>query len=531
MGNYPQVVQSLCRTAKNRLGSGILIGILLFLAAGVQSVDATVTTVYDGSNTINDRCQLKQGSGTRVSCGFYFEPGADYLDVNSFQIQVSADTATYANHTTDAFRVSIWSATGSTLSDIGTKLYSGPWTGIDFTVFPNVGGTYVGTTTIPAPVPFDFESGEKYIVTIDWDGTATDGQTGVDIRSGAGCVSGRCGRYFDSDYDSPGSYNYFPFGSPTGAQFNIVFAYDTDLPDPTDPLQGTTHIISFEPENGTTTASTTVNFSLSYEINPDDVAWYQGYRILFYYQEQPYGVPNYLLDTAATTTGVSTFNFTETLETGNYILNAVLTRTYAGGVFENPFSDGGLSNSPTSLAQYHQFKVVQGTLSGDLFQGGIGDIQDQIDNLSTSTEAVFAACNPIGNFDIALCLYGIFIPNSAQFNQILSTLYNDFAIRVPFGYATLTGRALLGYNSVATSTLSSSNLSLTLPSTGVYAGTSTSQLAGETITFINWETFASSTRNLAGSSAMIALNNFLAVVFGAGFLFWVWRFANKHMKP
>ena len=295
----------------------------------------------------------------------------------------------------------------------------------------------------------------------------------------------------------------------------------------------TTRIVSFTPADKATTATTSVPFNLSVYINSNDLGFWSSLKLSYCYQPQPVGTEHCFLDSVnATTSGFVNFSYAANLSPGNYIANADIITSYLGGIFINPFS-GGLSNATTSVSQYHQFVASTSTFLGNLFQNGIGDIQNNINNLSaTSSVASLGYCNPLGSWDIIQCLYALFIPTSSQLQDSLNSFYNDFLIRAPWGYAVLAGKDLSGFGSVATTSLSSANLSVTLPNTGVFSiATSTSALKGKTITFIDWNVMASSTQNNYWGSAWSSINNFINLMLGAGFIFWLWRYFVKHMTP
>jgi len=127
-------------------------------------------------------------------------------------------------------------------------------------------------------------------------------------------------------------------------------------------------------------------------------------------------------------------------------------------------------------------------------------------------------------------LIAVIVPDTAQVNVVMKRFHDDFLLRVPWGYATLVGEDLLGYNTVSTSTFS--NLAITFPSTGGFSNpTASSTLAGKTITFVNWEALATSTESGTFSSLIHSFDTFFNLVFGLGFAYWLWRFFIKHMHP
>lgn len=164
-------------------------------------------------------------------------------------------------------------------------------------------------------------------------------------------------------------------------------------------------------------------------------------------------------------------------------------------------------------------------------------------------EAVVGAADPFANcqFDfssvldfsapdnIITCSLGVvsslIVPSSGQLQAIMDNQKNEFLTKPPFGYIYLAGSSLLGYSDVATSTLSSSNLTITFPSTGAFASSSAGSVAGETITFIDWDEIAAGLAESEVSTAMEPFYDFINLFMTAGFLFWLWRFGTRFMTP
>ncbi len=152
---------------------------------------------------------------------------------------------------------------------------------------------------------------------------------------------------------------------------------------------------------------------------------------------------------------------------------------------------------------------------------------------SGTTTPLLESCNLSLSFSASKCLGALLIPSSDQLNDTFNRLYGGFLLYSPWGYVTRVGGILTGYQSVATSSLSSSNLAITFSSGSnpLYNASSTQIFKGKTITFINWNAMASSTANNYWGAGWTALNTFLSTVFGAGFLFWFWKFASRHFRP
>ena len=299
---------------------------------------------------------------------------------------------------------------------------------------------------------------------------------------------------------------------------------------PSPPANGISQVTSFSPADGTTTQSTTVTFTYQAYINPNDIGFFLGKQMTFYVQGQPVGLGTYFLDKVqATTSGYFNFSTTTVMSPGNYILNACLEDSELGGLV------GGFDNlNPwANPCQYHQFVVGTSTFIGNLFQNGVTAVQGQLNNIAaTSSLAVLSnSCNPFSGFDIVQCFYALLIPTSSQMQDTMNSFYSDFLTRVPWGYGSVAVADLLGYGTTATTSLSSSNLTITLPNTGIFAtATSTAALKGKTLTFIDWTAMSSTTVHNYWAPALSPLNNFLNIMMGGGFIFWLYHFFKK-MKP
>jgi len=147
----------------------------------------------------------------------------------------------------------------------------------------------------------------------------------------------------------------------------------------------------------------------------------------------------------------------------------------------------------------------------------------------------FSGAGAFGS-QLTTCVFGLasslVVPSTGQISDLFGSLYTQIASKAPFGYATLAIQDLTGFATTATSTISDSNLTVRFPDTGIFASpTSTSSPAGRTITFIDLDKLSSSTPDSHLQSVYADLANFFNVFFGAAFLFWLWWFAVRHMKP
>ncbi len=160
-------------------------------------------------------------------------------------------------------------------------------------------------------------------------------------------------------------------------------------------------------------------------------------------------------------------------------------------------------------------------------------INSSLYSQNSTTTPIIENCNLNLSFSASKCLGALFIPSSDQIKSTFNGLYNGFLLYAPWGYVTRVGGILTGYQSVATSSLTSSNLAITFSSGSnpLYNASSTQIFKGKTITFINWSSMASSTANNYWGAGWTSLNSFLSMIFGAGFVFWFWKFASRHFRP
>lgn len=219
-----------------------------------------------------------------------------------------------------------------------------------------------------------------------------------------------------------------------------------------------TRIISFNPPDGSTQATSSVTFDILAYINPDDVGNILGVNISlhnidqnalgwllgdfsprdFYIVNERVEVPGFF--SAATSTP---------LPVGNYRVEACLERSYFFGWITNPFAN--IIEDETDC-QSNQFVVGTSTFIGSLTQNGFSEYNDFVTGFNaTSTEALAATCNPINSqFGIRECLTYLFIPGGDALNNTLQGLREGILTRVPWGYFT---RAVTLFSTNATSSL------------------------------------------------------------------------------
>ncbi len=129
----------------------------------------------------------------------------------------------------------------------------------------------------------------------------------------------------------------------------------------------------------------------------------------------------------ATTSGLFTHEASRYIGDGNYRINAVMEADALFGFIKNPF------RVQENIS--HQFVVGSGTFIGNISQNLWGDLQqDAATKSATSTAALLGGCNVLGNFDISNCMYGLFVPDAYQVNQLVMNFKTGVAAHAPWGY-------------------------------------------------------------------------------------------------
>jgi len=204
-------------------------------------------------------------------------------------------------------------------------------------------------------------------------------------------------------------------------------------------LNNVTRIISFTPENGTTTASgVPVDFSLQAYISPDDIGSYFSIAFTLHNIDQNVALlsafsPNdiYFLDNfQATTSGYFSYASSTVIADGNYRINAKLRRTYLDLVV-NPFASVNQNLS-------HQFVVGTSTFIGQISQTSYDQFNTALNGQSaTSTTALATTCVPwSGSFDTLNCLSFLFIPDAGYLSDTIDNFQYRVSTHFPLGYIT-----------------------------------------------------------------------------------------------
>jgi hypothetical protein len=129
-------------------------------------------------------------------------------------------------------------------------------------------------------------------------------------------------------------------------------------------------------------------------------------------------------------------------------------------------------------------------------------------------------------------IYLLFVPDTYT-RLRFQEQYNDLKYKAPWGYVFLVANDISGYSTASTTSLSSGNFAITFPSNTkpLYNATSTQIWKGKTLTFIDWTQMASSTTNNYWGSGWSSLNSMINLMLGAGFFFWLWKFASSKIHP
>lgn len=271
-----------------------------------------------------------------------------------------------------------------------------------------------------------------------------------------GTNSGATVTGFANVYGGGGGFDTNDTGGHASTLSDVAYYIGDNASDPSPSfppyIPNKTRIVSFTPEEGTTTTSNDVHFNLHVYVSPDDIGDVLGVGITFHNIDQNsllFGHDIYFLNTlAATTSGDFYFASTTNLVAGNYRINAKIERAVFGIIPPiNPFSS-------INDSQSHQFVVVNPTLIGNISQNGFREFNDFVSGTTTATSTRNYAknCNPLGDFDIEKCGTYLFVPGGDYLDVSISNLRAAVLVKFPIGYAT---RVYDIFNSSGTSSLPS----------------------------------------------------------------------------
>lgn len=230
-----------------------------------------------------------------------------------------------------------------------------------------------------------------------------------------------------------------PFGNTRGGLFNsgwtlnssngIRFtAYDTGF---TPPSATNTRIISFTPENGTTTGNY-VYFSIESFVSSDDVGEIQEVEVKLHNIDQnalissfsDYDIILYKVD--VTTSGYYNFATTTYLPDGNYRIDASMR--------SNVF---GLNFGDVIIYETHQFVVNEQTFIGNISQNSFNALSAIFGSTTaTTTQALANQCKPFVDWDTIGCLAFLFIPDAGLLADSISNTFDKIKVTFPLGYVT-----------------------------------------------------------------------------------------------
>lgn len=201
-----------------------------------------------------------------------------------------------------------------------------------------------------------------------------------------------------------------------------------------DNYQGSeTRIIDFNPANGSTTVSNTVNFDVSVWVNPDDLGYIEGINLDLLAEDYStfYGdnSHNFLVDFPLSS-GYFSYASTTYLPDGRYAVRANIKRSYFY-YLTNPLAE-------VSDYQIHYFTVVNGTLTGDYIANNINDWNfyntGATTSISSTTINGVSYCTSWSNLDVLGCVGYMMIPDVAFLFDTVRTDFYLIKTRFPFGY-------------------------------------------------------------------------------------------------
>jgi len=203
----------------------------------------------------------------------------------------------------------------------------------------------------------------------------------------------------------------------------------------------TTHIVSLDPAQGSTTPSGVPVYINALAYIAEESSFWDTIkinlwtrdensvlsRLVFTYQTDLYTVH---FNGAATSTGLWRYSSTTMLADGNYTIQFSLGNSTLGGLVPNPF--GGDTQVLT-----HQFVVGTSTFLGNLNQTIGQDIEDILQGkTSTSTAVLLSHCKPWSEagFDIVDCLSGLMIPDKGKMEELFEDFKQGIVYKFPWGY-------------------------------------------------------------------------------------------------
>lgn len=293
--------------------------------------------------------------------------------------------------------------------------------------------------------------------------------------------------------------------------FKLSYLYDSS-----------THIVSFTPVASTTPINSPVTLSVTYNAGTDLGS--SSPTLLLTLLDQDDGTYHeYNFGHISTTPGLHTLSTTTgALNNGLYHYSIVFDNfpsTVNWSAFQQAsnFIVGKTTFPQSSVDLYFPATTTPTTISSGL---------SECDSLFTASGVGCAVGTVMKNL-----FYLLFVPDKFTLDRFREQ-YDSIKQKSPWGYIFLVINDINAYSTANTASLSSADLSITLPNTGVFATSpSVAALKGKTITFIDWPLMASATANNYWGTAWNSLNNFLTLMMGAGFFFWIFNFVTRRLHP
>lgn len=217
----------------------------------------------------------------------------------------------------------------------------------------------------------------------------------------------------------------------------MIFADSGGVP-PTPCSSGETRLCDFTPEEGDSLPSgDPVVFSVQAYVNDDDIGSLTNVVIKLHNIDQNVLLASFLspsdivlLNEDIDSGGQFNFSTTTFIGDGNYRLEASIRRKF---FFDWITVPGSSINQTLS----HQFVIGSSTFIGNLTQNGFAILNGQLaSSTATSSIALVAQCNPLGDFNMTNCLSGLFIPDAGQVQTTLAGARDGIITRMPWGYIT-----------------------------------------------------------------------------------------------
>jgi len=240
----------------------------------------------------------------------------------------------------------------------------------------------------------------------------------------------------------------------------------------------TTHIISLEPVNASTTPTGNDVYFEAKAWIADEPSFWDTIEIDLYYRD--FNSLSWLIGSAdtslyngsATTTGLFSFSTTTSLADGYYRVTFQLMNSTLGGLIVNPF--GGDIQSVT-----HEFTVGSSTFIGTAARDLTSGLNSIFASTSaTSTSVLLGSCNPFsGQWNTTYCITGLLVPDQASMQTLVEEFKTEIMSKAPWGYITRLFAIISGTGSSTPPVLV-----FTVPDDEYFS----SSLRNKTITFDPW---------------------------------------------